>query len=184
MSLQPVASWVSDLQNGSGPPGRRTVNCQSPGTSSAGYLGRTLSMHIPTLPMHIPKSLRARAIHPPEPSGCKNGSAVCSPRADEAERNLPKSKTTKHTCQELRGEKKKDHEAILEVPVPPGPRLQIPGLFQLVSCRPSTKYAQAISPTAPSHNPPRTLEPWWNHGETLVEPYLRAAPDYPGAYLG
>ena len=50
-----MASWVSDLvacaQNGSGPPGRRTVNCQSPGTSSAGYLGRTL-------PMHIPKSLR------------------------------------------------------------------------------------------------------------------------------
>ena len=62
--MRPVASWVSDLvacaQNGSGPPKRRTVNCQSPGTSSAGYLGRTLSMHIPTLPMHIIKSLRAR----------------------------------------------------------------------------------------------------------------------------
>ena len=43
-----VASWVSDL-----------VACaQNPGTSSAGYLGRTLSMHIPTLPMYIPKSLR------------------------------------------------------------------------------------------------------------------------------
>ena len=40
-----------------------------------------------------------------------------------------------------------------------------------------------------ARNPGGTLvEPWWNPGGTLVEPivepYLRAAPDYPGACLG
>ena len=39
--------------------------------------------------------------------------------------------------------------------------------------------AQAISPTAPHFS-----EIWWNPGGTLVEPYLRATPDYPEAYLG
>ena len=52
---------------------------------------------------------------------------------------------------------------------------------------------QVISPTAcgdlcsarttpqPSQN---LVEPSWNIGGTFVEPYLRAAPDHPGAYLG
>ena len=54
--------------------------------------------------------------------------------------------------------------------------------------------AQVISPTAcymvllfvlaPPRSPRGTsrnlVEPWWNPGGTLVEPYLRAAPDHPG----
>ena len=56
-----------------------------------------------------------------------------------------------------------------------------------------SKQAQVISPTAcraffsarttpqPSQN---LVEPRWNPGGTLVEPYLRAAPNHPGAYLG
>ena len=35
----------------------------------------------------------------------------------------------------------------------------------------------------PSQKPDGTLvEPWWNCGGTLVEPYLRATPDHPGAW--
>ena len=53
------------------------------------------------------------------------------------------------------------------------------------------------NPGGTARNPPGTLtqnttprpsqnlvEPWWNPSGTLVEPYLRAAPDHPGAYLG
>ena len=39
---------------------------------------------------------------------------------------------------------------------------------------------------APPRSPRRTsqnlVEPWWNPGGTLVEPYLRAAPDHPEAW--
>ena len=38
-----------------------------------------------------------------------------------------------------------------------------------------------IAPRQPS---PNLVEPWWNLGGTLVEPYLRAAADHPEAYLG
>ena len=52
--------------------------------------------------------------------------------------------------------------------------------------------AQVISPacgavfSARSSSQPlqNLVEPWWNPRATLVEPYLRAAPDHPGAYLG
>ena len=44
-----------------------------------------------------------------------------------------------------------------------------------------------LTPKPPRSTPQPSqnlVEPWWNPAGTLVEPYLRAAPDHPGAYLG
>ena len=55
-----------------------------------------------------------------------------------------------------------------------GPKISSGDIPNSMRCSSARKTPQ------PSQN---LVEPWWNCG-TLAEPYLRAAPDHPGAYLG